>query len=174
MKNCNIIVAKYDENIEWLNEIKDTFNIYLYDKKRFIPNIGRETETYIQYILNYFSLINEKDLYFFTQGNPFVHHETFLTDIKYTYSKRFYGTRTYCDRKGNPSHTNLNCDEFISLFIPTFNDDIIEFYTSALFCLTGKDILKYNKNFYERLYEYICKEVTAPWIVERFFYQLYK
>ncbi len=67
-----IIVARYDECIDWLNEIKDDCLIYnkgvaLNIKNEvMIPNMGRESETYLHYIINNYD--NLPDVVVFTQG----------------------------------------------------------------------------------------------------------
>ena len=60
MKN-SIIVSRYDEDISWLEEYQD-FNIYIYNKGRNLetklsekvenlPNVGRESHTWIYHII---------------------------------------------------------------------------------------------------------------------------
>jgi hypothetical protein len=68
-----IVVARYNEDINWLqNEIS---NCIIYNKgldlginnQIFLPNVGRESETYLRYVIdNYFNL---PDVVIFTQGN---------------------------------------------------------------------------------------------------------
>lgn len=83
--NYKIVVARYNENIDWLYPLKE--NIIIYNKGNSlqsqywntttttsnpidyfeIPNMGRETETYLRYIIdNYHNL---PDVICFTQGN---------------------------------------------------------------------------------------------------------
>ena len=45
----HLIVAKYKEDVSWLTKYKNDYNIYLYDKSRFVNNVGREAETYVQF-----------------------------------------------------------------------------------------------------------------------------
>jgi hypothetical protein len=72
-----LIVARYNEDLEWL-DIFDKDSVIIYNKGEYIkdckykqicvPNIGRETETYFRYIIdNYYSLPN---VVVFTQGAP--------------------------------------------------------------------------------------------------------
>jgi Protein of unknown function (DUF3431) len=68
-----IVVARYNEDINWLqNEIN---NCIIYNKgldlginnQIFLPNVGRESETYLRYVIdNYFNL---PDVVIFTQAN---------------------------------------------------------------------------------------------------------
>ena len=67
-----IVVARYNENIEWLNNEK--LNCIFYNKGKqlnidnevILPNVGRESETYLHYIItNYDDL---PDVVVFTQA----------------------------------------------------------------------------------------------------------
>ncbi|WP_298753768.1 DUF3431 domain-containing protein [uncultured Arcobacter sp.] len=74
-----IVIAKYNEDISWIDGV-DGYKITIYDKSKDIPNIGRESHTFLYHIcLNYHNL---SDLTIFTQGNPFDHCEMFIKKIK--------------------------------------------------------------------------------------------
>ena len=72
----HVVVAKYKEDISWTKQFEPT-NMRIYDKSGepsdYIarPNIGRESETYIHYILTHYDAL--PDYVFFLQGNPFDH-----------------------------------------------------------------------------------------------------
>jgi hypothetical protein len=75
--SIKIIVARYNENIEWTKQFK---NVLIYNKGELLdseyrqiilPNVGREGHTYYQYIYdNYYNL---DDYTIFLQGNPYDH-----------------------------------------------------------------------------------------------------
>lgn len=94
----NIVVARYQENIDWLNKIDSSHNIYLYNKgapinpcyltnKNIkiveISNVGRETDTYFHHIENT-NFPDNDGFTIFTQGDPFEHSPQFLEIIKNT------------------------------------------------------------------------------------------
>ncbi len=84
--NHEIIIARYNENIDWITEIPDFFNVIVYNKGNHdinktirnrinklidLENSGRESDTFLRHIL-------EKDDFdenysVFLQGNPFEH-----------------------------------------------------------------------------------------------------
>lgn len=64
-----ILIAKYNEDVSWLNDLK--FPYIIYDKSKDIPNVGRESETYLRYIIENYN--NLPDIVVFLQGNPFDH-----------------------------------------------------------------------------------------------------
>ena len=97
MINNTIIVARYNEDINWLNmlnnedwisniivynkgnKLENTFNdkrIKILEKK----NYGREGGTYLDYIIDNYN--NLPDNIWFLQGDPFEHNEYFLNFLK--------------------------------------------------------------------------------------------
>lgn len=72
-----IIIAKYKEDISWVNDLK--FPYIVYDKSKDIPNVGRESETYLRYIIENYN--NLPDIIVFLQGNPFDHLKISSTDF---------------------------------------------------------------------------------------------
>ena len=76
----DLIIARYKENINWLDKIKENANIdniYLYNKffdddgAISLPNVGREAHTYLYHIVNNYDKLNEFNI--FLQGDPFPH-----------------------------------------------------------------------------------------------------
>jgi len=72
----NIVVSKYNENIEWTKKINHKVTIY--DKSENpvqgsikLKNVGREGETFLYHIVNNYD--NLDDVTVFLQGNPFEH-----------------------------------------------------------------------------------------------------
>jgi hypothetical protein len=72
----DVVIAKYNENIEWANSINHT--VFIYDKsgspiKNSIPleNLGREGNTFLYHIVNNYD--NLAEITIFLQGNPLDH-----------------------------------------------------------------------------------------------------
>ena len=70
--NFNIIVARYNEDINWLNMFYDIINIYdkgmKYNLHSFqLPNIGREGHTYLYHIINNWDNLSRRTLFQFCQ-----------------------------------------------------------------------------------------------------------
>ena len=67
-----IVVARYNENIEWLNS--EMSNCIIFNKGEkldlnneiFLENVGRESETYLSYIISNYN--NLPDVVVFTQA----------------------------------------------------------------------------------------------------------
>lgn len=87
IKSVTIVVARYNEDIDWVNAYDDISIIY--NKGRApdsehkhlitIPNIGREGNTYLYHIIKNYNKLSKRTI--FTQGNPFTHNETILFGV---------------------------------------------------------------------------------------------
>jgi hypothetical protein len=74
-----LVVARYNENLNWLRNVPPQITVSVYDKhpdaphdgEMRLPNIGREAHTYLHHIItNYHRLA---DVTVFCQGKPFDH-----------------------------------------------------------------------------------------------------
>jgi hypothetical protein len=91
-----IVVARYNENLDWLKKIKKSkdIKITVYNKGKddidvpFIPlpNIGRESHTYLYHIINNYD--NLADQTIFCQGDPILHAPDFINLIN-KFRKKF-------------------------------------------------------------------------------------
>jgi hypothetical protein len=80
-----VVVARYNENLDWLGELSCPISIYDKGRVHYLPlnskqrveklgNVGREAHTYIRYILDRYTTL--PDVVVFTQGNPRDHTGT--------------------------------------------------------------------------------------------------
>ena len=90
-----IIIARYNEELDWLKKIPKTFKIIIYNKglddiKTILPNatiiklpnIGRESHTYLYHILHNYNNLADKTI--FCQGDSIFHSPDFLKLLKNT------------------------------------------------------------------------------------------
>jgi hypothetical protein len=80
-----VVVARYSENISWVNLVNKPFVIYNkgidiegYPSIK-LNNVGRETDTFLRFILNNYH--NLPDNVCFLQGNPFDHFKDVINFI---------------------------------------------------------------------------------------------
>ncbi len=78
--NCQIVVAKYNENLKWLDNYKHLATIYdksdnPIDGSIKLVNVGRETHTYLYHIIKNWDNLSENT--FFTQGNLSEDHKPY-------------------------------------------------------------------------------------------------
>ena len=158
----NLVIAKYEEDIGW---VKTDWNQIVYDKSKDVPNIGREAETYIRYIIEYWDKL--PPITAFTQGNPFDH----VPDYLETYKEIGYkGITHVCDWYGVPEHPGLDVKGYADLIgveIPRW----VEFKAGAIFTVTDKQIKQRPLNFYKNI-DFTNK--NAPWILERLWGYIFK
>ncbi len=82
-----LVVARYNENLNWLRRVPKAWRVTIYDKSgeqlpgaATLPNIGRESHTYLWHIVeNYEALC---DLTVFCQGKPFDHASDFHQTLR--------------------------------------------------------------------------------------------
>lgn len=86
IKNIDIVIARYKENITWIDTLNlnpRINNIYIYNKfyneSIQLPNVGREAHTYLYHIINNYN--NLDDINIFVQGDPFPHSHNFYKKI---------------------------------------------------------------------------------------------
>lgn len=72
----SIVIAKYKENVDWLDPLKDGYSLYVYNKdedseddKMKLPNVGREAHTYLHHIVSQYDNLNPQGYTFFCQGD---------------------------------------------------------------------------------------------------------
>jgi hypothetical protein len=76
-----IVIAKYNENVDWAKNIKHAVTIYdksdrPIDGSISLKNVGREGETFLYHIVNHYDKLD--DVTVFLQGNPFDHLQTLV------------------------------------------------------------------------------------------------
>lgn len=86
-----IVIARFNESVEWIKYIPEDFEIYIYNKGDQIsspeivrkashiigrPNHGRESETYLCHMMT--AVEDNDDFTVFSQADPFTHSPDFL------------------------------------------------------------------------------------------------
>jgi hypothetical protein len=176
-----IVVARCRENIQWLQSEYENCVIYNkgyplhMDNEHFLPNMGRESDTYLHYIItNYHQL---PDAVVFTQariadhkGKDDVNYLLNLKNEALLYSKsqtvhvhHDYGRCTSFDGTWNlredgyflrDNYKNNNPVVFIDWFKehiqPEYPDPIL-IYGSAIFAVRKELILQHPLEYYEKL-----------------------
>jgi UDP-galactopyranose mutase len=179
---CEIVVAHYNEDLSWLNPFKH-IPTYVYSKgqlsnivciQRHLPNIGRESHTYLSYILERYETL--PDIVFFTQGciHDHIPSTANLTEyIKTTYldlnpnefsSQTNYPERSYTFGLENyrrpwwgydTEPSELAGDEWFRTFVDNDATIVLEscksIFWSATFSLRKEAILSRSKEYYQTL-----------------------
>jgi hypothetical protein len=95
MTKLEIVVARYNEDLEWLKKIPKEYKITIYNKglddiKNIpsnanifkLPNIGRESHTYLYHMIENYDKLADKTV--FCQGDSIFHSPDFLKLLKST------------------------------------------------------------------------------------------
>ena len=162
-----LIVTKYKENIDWLDDVVG-WDIKIYDKDKDYPNIGREAETAIRFILDNYDNLN--GYYCFLQGDPFAHYKgilELLTKNEFI-TPLFLGQELEEDNKASTYHPGLRLVAEYEEIFQQKSPEWFNFYEGGQFILTHKDIKKNSKEFYQRIYDMFDKYSDLPWCLERF------
>ena len=183
MASCHIVVARYQENIDWLNPVLqhciilnkgDPLNISAIQHP--LPNVGREAHSYLWYIIKYYDSL--PDICIFTQGNIRDHREG--DPLHYLMKMGF---EAYLNGKSNIPFTSSATDIYHgkvwnllydSMYLPqnymngsiAFGDwfqhlikpefpDPIQLYGNALMAIRKEYILKKPKKYYEMLINHV-------------------
>jgi hypothetical protein len=169
-----VVVAKYKEDVSWVKQLNYEYKIY--DKSLDIPNVGREAETYLRFIIeNYDGL---PDYTVFLQGNPFDHSKIANVDfinksIESAGDSVIFLNTLYPEDHNAFTRTR---ESFIALFHcpipPTFL-----FSPGAQFIVPRKNILCRPKEFYETISKVMVENnektythkncLVCPWTIER-------
>jgi hypothetical protein len=80
-KEISVVVARYNENVEWVRAYSDIAFIYnkgytIVENAKPLDNIGREGHTYLHHITTEYDRLTDRTV--FLQGNPFEHNPTVL------------------------------------------------------------------------------------------------
>lgn len=177
MKNTDIVIAHYNENLDWVSELDSTYinKIWVYSKSPItnnhipLPNIGRESHTYLHHIVSQYPNFPKNII--FLQGNPFGHHESIKPNnvedinlwLNYLQSQEYTpnGYNNYYDsflengklsRWDNQSLdvTNYTIYEWIEKYLQT-NKKSGNIYWSAQFGIRSSKILNQTLNFYQMI-----------------------
>jgi hypothetical protein len=175
-----IIVARYNEDIEWLKSEMSNCIIYNkgnklnIDNEILLNNVGRESDTYLNYIIQNYN--NLPDVVVFTQARISDHRGSnninYLIDIKnqsliHSKSQDYH---IHYDKKGDKcwdSDWNFNGEYYLKhnykdntpiLFIDWFKLHIqneypnpIKIYCNGIFAVNKELILKHSIDYYKNL-----------------------
>lgn len=171
MKDYEFVIARYNEDISWLNPIIDKCTIINKYNNKDLPNVGRESDTYLWYIIN--NYYNLPDIIIFSQARisdhvksnshefllklyneaklygkslPSTHHYWKNYFTNYIWGPKF-DKRTllylYVKRR-NP----MLFYEWFMKFINPIYPDPIKIYKNGLFAVKKELILKHDINYY--------------------------
>lgn len=167
MRNIKIVVARYNENLDWLNKLNYPNIIYNKNKQdnllfeHNLINIGKDAHTYLTYILN--NYYNLPEYVVFLQGHPFDHHCNNLIEWlnDYKFDTQFYPIGATYVR---------DIDSLVEAAVKYAKEYNIAYelplkFIAGMQCVVAKELIQRNpKEMYLALLESILtdKESTGP------------
>ena len=189
MKN-NIVISRYSEDLNWLESInKDKYKIFVYNKgnkidglKTYdIPNIGRESQTYLHHIIENYDNLSKYTV--FLQGNPF-EHDGNLKNFDYDNLVNFLNEKDFENDiySIGSIHSDLGYLNEKKTIQQKMNiDSEINFFSvGAQFVIHKKNILNKPLKFWKTLHDWSLPNngeychVTLPYILERLWLNIFK
>lgn len=160
-----VIIARFREDLSWISNIdRDLFKVTVYNKGESInadciplENVGREADTYLNFIIDNYYQIIDNERYFFLQGNPFDHGFSISHLNDHSKSKLNFMAfgRPYRENIGSKLGKNfpkgLPLNHFCEMIFSNLsfqNGDLISFNPGGQFSVKGSSILQRHINFY--------------------------
>lgn len=176
-----IVVAHYDEDLNWLKAKYNPKEYIIFTKKNNLdlPNVGRESHTYVNYIVrNYHNL---HDVTVFLQGNPFDHfpeggiesmteqaksHPSGLSQNAYVHDRGMNSAFTqftiyqHSGQTVTPYKTNYNLGEWLLETCQVTYSRSPKWYIGACFAATRAAIQSVSLDTWTRILESLAYDVN--------------
>jgi hypothetical protein len=185
MKKYDIVITRFNEDVSWVNQLdSEKYNVLLYNKGEDDinyphinrPNIGREAETMVSYIIENYD--NLPEFVVFLQGNPFEHCKNVIEiindhigDLAVALSKdviweNIAGWYELYSVKDMPFSEITRLRDIANILLEDVPEEIC-FVTSAQFILSRDIIYNRSKEYYKMLLDMLMKDRLMPWHLER-------
>lgn len=186
MNHLDIVLARHNEDIGWVTSLT-TKNVFVYDKGsqlqtlkenyllEKLPNVGRESHTYLHHIVNNYKNLDPEGVTLFTQANPLEHfnfqtlvrmineadsaeNSTGMSVSNLVTCHRQYGCepnfRILEYPPGSPLFPTTNetyGSWFTRMLDMPFPENGFHFTINGIFAIKNKQILKNTLEFYQKL-----------------------
>lgn len=164
-----VVVCVYKEPVDWLLNISE--KKYIYNKggnniegSIVSENIGREGESFLRYIVDYYDELNERT--FFLQGNPFDHCTDVIKRINDNLFLGGLGSIICCSGNGSPHHPGLDIDGMCDA-IGISKRQSYEFYVGGQFAVSKNQVRERSLDWWKKCYKIYTENPNSPWIFER-------
>lgn len=159
-----VVISKYNEDIEWIKGIK--YDTIIYDKSENPiegsiprPNIGREAETLLYYIIEHYN--NLPDITIFLQGDPrsnpisFTYDEV-INEINQEHKNELRTILTW-EGKININDYWLKSCSILSNILFEPNNNIVTYSSGVQYVIPKEIILNRPLHLYKMLYDQVIK-----------------
>lgn len=160
-----LVIARYKEDISWSDDVP---NKIVYDKSGetvpgslHVPNVGREAETYIRYIVEYYDSL--PDHVVFVQGNPFDHMS--ISSIEPTFSKYMtaLSPKQFPCFEYTSHYPGLCIKQYWEHIFGTQCPDVLQYSPGCQYTVPRECILVRPKEFYQKIQRMLQKNTTTEY-----------
>jgi hypothetical protein len=175
----HIVIVRYVKDTSWTNQLKG-WDVILIQKANDetegdMPNAGREPAGFFFAILKHYDQIKPDDIWAFVQDSPFDHCPNFFDKLEQPvtgFTPLGGTTPKVSDGNGGQDHPNLPVAEKHQEWLGRPFPDSIEFHAGGQFMVTGKDLLRYPKQWYMEVMDDFTTAWNA-WCAERLWSAIY-
>jgi hypothetical protein len=169
-----LVVARYNEDLSWLNYLPYGWEPFVVHKEIDVPNEGREASSYL-WALQRLS-VAPTDVLAFCQGDPFEHSHHFFERLESCPTDRFTYLSDWIvedDANGSPHHPRLPLGKAYERLIGGKPPKMFEFAAGAQFAIPGRLALKHTQSHYAALMDEANVD-PGPWLLERLWKYIFK
>jgi hypothetical protein len=197
MKKYDIVVARYNENLDWIKLLKDKrFNIKIYNKGEDnidlkcekLENYGRDAHTFVNYIVENYHKLPEYVI--FLQGDPLEHCINAIQMIKNHKEEEYICLSDNVIEEGPTGWYEKIVGSDSDMFFPNmtrfklsdtacfiFDDEAPGTYyfgAGQQYIVHKKYILNRSLDFYKNILERFKTDYVLPWHLERMWFTIFK
>ena len=188
-KSIELVVAHYNENLNWLRRVPATIKQTIYSKAENppgilhipLPNIGREANTYLHHLVSRFNSM--ADYTIFCQGKPFDHAYDFHATLRtlasdklpsepFTWLGHIIDTDTsdgglFSEWSKNETHEGLNLDGFHQKLMDSPGPTTYSFHLGAQWIVKRELVQEQPNTFYKKALDLTTSFPNAAHCYER-------
>jgi hypothetical protein len=166
-----LVVARWQEDIGWLDGLPDGWTAAVVHKDIDLPNHGREPTSFLWWIVTHYEKIHPGSAYGFVQGNPFGH----VVDLWDQLTAPGAGFRPLSSSPpfrstgdGSPHHHGVPVADCHHRWLGVPMGAEVEFWPGGQFRIDGTTLLRHPQQFYRRVFDDLMMRAgLEPWAAER-------
>lgn len=165
-----IVISRYNEDVSWVKHLDFKYTIYnkgegdIPEPSIKLPNLGREAQTYLNFIINNYHTLENSCGYCFLQGSPFEHGVS-VEQINSKDSVGFVSLGHFVFNETTTGPVNIHFPsglpilQLCEILFATnpFPGGKINFTLGAQFCVSGDIIKGRSLRFYKFLHDMTLK-----------------
>jgi hypothetical protein len=188
------VISRFNETLDWINKLTIPYIIYNKGENNIdfphimIPNMGRESETFLRYITENYTNLPEEIA--FLQGKPFDHCRDVIQYVNHRQindKNNYYSIEnklifllndgdpdipTECDINGFPHHPGLPISSILTQIGINYNNSFL-YASGAQYIISKHCILSKPIEWWNYVYNIHNNNPASPWVFERIWPLLY-